>query len=141
MMTDAEEAAKAERIARIIAQAEREAIRCGKCGEVHLPETKCVLLPVKPKPIIREGDPVAKWQELAGRAAEHPTEYHATGRKCPGCQQDIISAKNFLGVWFDVIGPTREYLDEHQAQCCKPITRIEEPVELVRPERPRRDLE
>jgi len=84
---------------------------------------------------------VEKWQALAARAEAHPTVYQATGRKCPGCQQEISCGQNVLGVWIEVIGPEREYLDEHQAVCCKPITRIEEPMELVRPERSRRDLD
>lgn len=142
-MVDApEDAAKAERIARIVAQAERDVVDCAKCGIRHLAATPCLTARnVKKAEVVREGDPVEKWKALADRAKTHTTVYQRTGRKCPGCSQDIFSGQNVLGVWVDVIGPTREYLDEHQAVCCKPITRIEEPVELVRPERPRRDLD
>lgn len=128
-------------VARLVYQAQQEGVKCAQCGWEHLPTTKCLPPKVVPPKVVPEGDPVQKWQELAARAEAHPTVYQSTGRKCPGCQRDIFSGQNVLGVWIDVIGPTREYLDEHQAVCCKPITRIEEPVELTRPERPRRDLD
>lgn len=128
-----------ETIARLVAKAEREGVPCVNCGWAHLPTTKCLTAKaVKQAEVIREGDPVEKWKALAERAAQHPTVYQRTGRKCPGCQGDIWSGQNFLGVWFDVIGEDREYLDEHQAVCCKPVVKEPE-MELQRPPRPRQE--
>jgi len=137
-------------IARLLyaAEAQGEVQDCPKCGWQHRPLQKCrsvkwnADIARKAEAATGEAvDPLVKFQEWEARAKASPTTYTDTGRKCPGCGQTIWSAKNFLGKHFDVIGEKNEYLDDHQELCCKPVKPQDIEPELVRPDRPRRDLE
>lgn len=106
-------------------------VECPKCQWIHRPSQACPKSKPPTGPLRRPTsppDPERSAEELTAgfrgweaKAAEHPTVYTPTTRRCPGCGGAIFSAQNFLGAVFDVVGADHQYLEDHQTTCKAPV--------------------